>query len=83
MKTIIEGFINSMPAGFFILDDQWHLLFINDKAVELFDIKKTSLIGSSLKFVYPRTIGNILKPESLNNILESKDKNDKKIFELS
>ncbi|MBC2725448.1 MAG: PAS domain S-box protein [Desulfosporosinus sp.] len=60
-NQLIANIINSMPDSFYVLDDQGRFIFINNKAVELFQKTREKLIGKVYWDLFPQAKGTLLE----------------------
>lgn len=60
-NQLIADSINNIQDGFFVLDDQWHLTYVNKKAEELFLKKREELIGQEFWQVLPQARGTLFE----------------------
>lgn len=60
-NQLIADIINNMPDGFYVLDNQWRLTFVNKKAEELLLKTREELLGKVCWEVTPQARGTILE----------------------
>jgi PAS domain S-box-containing protein len=75
MESISRLLSEDSPAPFIVLDKQWHLVYLNKDAREIFLSKYESLIGRTLEEIYPRQFSYILSPETIRGLLGGKENN--------
>jgi len=60
-NQLIADSINNIQDGFFVLDNQWHLTYVNKKAEELFLKTREELIGQEFWTVLPQARGTLFE----------------------
>jgi len=75
LRTLIVGLLGGIPGAFIVLDKQWHLVYLNHDAQEIFMSKDESLLGRPLEEVYPKWFSHLLSPHAIGKILEGKENN--------
>ncbi len=64
--------LESITDGFFAIDENWHINFINSASEEMFNIRKESVVGRNVFEVFPR-LPSTDWPETLNRVWESRE----------
>ena len=60
-NQLIADSINNIQDGFFVLDNQWNLKYVNKKAEELFLKTREELIGQAFWVVLPQALGTLFE----------------------
>ncbi|MCA1942193.1 MAG: PAS domain-containing protein [Yonghaparkia sp.] len=58
VEELLSSTVNAMTDGFAVIDEQWHVSFVNDRMVEFVGRDRAAIIGESLWTVMPEIVGS-------------------------
>jgi PAS domain S-box-containing protein len=57
------GFLESMKDGFWVLDQEWHCIYINQRQTELFGISQSEILSKNFWELFPEAVESVIYTE--------------------
>jgi PAS domain S-box-containing protein len=54
------GFLESMTDGFWVLDEEWRCIYINNRQTQLFGLSQDEILGKNFWELFPDTVDSII-----------------------
>ncbi|NDJ18007.1 ATP-binding protein [Myxacorys almedinensis] len=54
----LQGVLSSLRDGFLILDHNWHYIYINDRQLEMLELRRDQVVGKNVWDLFPDLVGS-------------------------